>query len=64
MIRIGSNTDIGINRNSSDWFRMNSYPYVRQGGSKTDFRIGRNETDRKFSNSELAPGMNNFSSNE
>ena len=26
MIRIGSDTDIGMNRNSSDWLEMNSYP--------------------------------------
>ena len=28
MIRIGSDTDIGMNRNISDWFGMNSYPIL------------------------------------
>ena len=28
MIRIGSDTDIGMNRNSSDWLGMNSYPLL------------------------------------
>ena len=28
MIRIGSDTDIGMNRNSSDWLGMNSYPIL------------------------------------
>ena len=28
MIRIGSDTDIGVNRNSSDWLGMNSYPIL------------------------------------
>ena len=31
MIRIGSDTDIGINRNSSDWLGMNSYPILSPG---------------------------------
>ena len=33
MICIGSDTDIGMNRNSSDWFRMNSYPILSPGKS-------------------------------
>ena len=28
MIRIGSNTDIGMNRNSPVWLRINSYPIL------------------------------------
>ena len=28
MIRIGSDADIGMNRNSSDWLRKNSYPIL------------------------------------
>ena len=31
MIRIGSDTDIGMNRNSSDWPGMNSYPILSPG---------------------------------
>ena len=31
MIRIGSDTDIGMNRNSSDWLGMNSYPILSSG---------------------------------
>ena len=31
MIRIGSGTDIGMNRNSSDWLGMNSYPILSPG---------------------------------
>ena len=31
MIRIGSNADIGMNRNSSDWLGMNSYPILSPG---------------------------------
>ena len=31
MIRIGSNTDIGMNRNSSNWPGMNSYPILFPG---------------------------------
>ena len=31
MIRVGSDTDIGINRNSSDWLGMNSYPILSPG---------------------------------
>ena len=31
MIRIGSDTDIGINRNSPDWLGMNSYPILLPG---------------------------------
>ena len=31
MIRIGSDTDIGMNRNSSDWLGMNSYPILSPG---------------------------------
>ena len=31
MIRIGSDTDIGMNRNSTDWFGMNSYPILSAG---------------------------------
>ena len=37
MIRIGSNIDIGMNRNSSDWLEMNSYPILSPGGSTTEF---------------------------
>ena len=33
MIRIGSDTDIGMNRNSSDWLGMNSYPTFSPGQS-------------------------------
>ena len=38
MIRIGSDTDIGMNRNSSDWLGMNSYPILSPGQS--DYMIG------------------------
>ena len=31
MIRIGSDTDIGMNRNGSDWLGMNSYPTLPPG---------------------------------
>ena len=31
MIRIGPDTDIGINLNSSDWLGMNSYPILSPG---------------------------------
>ena len=31
MICIGSDTDIGMNRNSSDWLGMNSYPILSSG---------------------------------
>ena len=31
MIRIGSDIDNGMNRNSSDWHRMNSYPIFSPG---------------------------------
>ena len=31
MIRIDSDTDIGMNRNSSDWLGMNSYPILSPG---------------------------------
>ena len=31
MIRIGSDTDIGMNRNSFDWLGMNSYPILLPG---------------------------------
>ena len=31
MIRIGSDTDIGMNRNSPDWLGMNSYPILSPG---------------------------------
>ena len=31
LIRIGSDTDIGMNRNSSDWLGMNFNPILRQG---------------------------------
>ena len=31
MIRIGSDTDIEMNRNSSDWLGMNSYPILSPG---------------------------------
>ena len=31
MIRIGSDTDVGMNRNSSDWLGMNSYPILSPG---------------------------------
>ena len=33
MILIGSDTDIGMNRNSSDWLGMNSYPILSLGHS-------------------------------
>ena len=43
-IRIGSDSDIGLNRNSSDWLGMNSYPILSPGQiflgwkkNKTDF---------------------------
>ena len=31
MIRIHPDTDIGMNRNSSDWLGMDSYPIILQG---------------------------------
>ena len=31
MIRIGSDADIGMNRNSSDWLGMNSYLILSPG---------------------------------
>ena len=31
MIRIGLDTDIGMNRNSSDWLEINSYPILSLG---------------------------------
>ena len=31
MIRIGTDTDIGMNQNSSDWLGMNSYPILSPG---------------------------------
>ena len=31
MIRIGSDTGIGMNQNSCDWLRMNSYPILSPG---------------------------------
>ena len=31
MIRIGSDTDIGMNRNNSDWLGMNSHPIFSPG---------------------------------
>ena len=31
MIRIGSDANIGMNRNSSDWFGINSYPILSPG---------------------------------
>ena len=31
MIRIGSDTDIWMNRNSSDWLGINSYPILSPG---------------------------------
>ena len=31
MIRIGSGSDIRMNRNGSDWLRMNSYPILLPG---------------------------------
>ena len=31
MIRIDSDTDIGMNQNSSDWLGMNSYPILSPG---------------------------------
>ena len=31
MIRIGSDTDIGMNRNTSDWLGINSYPILSPG---------------------------------
>ena len=40
IIRIGSDTDIGMNRNSSDWLRMNSYPILSPGQLQKNFRIG------------------------
>ena len=33
MIRIGSGTDNGMNRNTSDWLAMNSYPMLAPGKS-------------------------------
>ena len=33
MIRIGSDTNIGMNRNSSDWLGMISYPILSPGMS-------------------------------
>ena len=40
MIRIGSDTDIGMNQNSSDWLVMNSYPILSPGEIKNVFRNG------------------------
>ena len=37
MIRIGSDTDIGMNRNSSDWLRMNFNPILSPGWLTRDF---------------------------
>ena len=37
MIRIGSDTDIGMNRNSSDWLGMNSYPILSPGHKRIFF---------------------------
>ena len=34
MIHIGSDTDIGMDRNSSDWLGMNSYPILLPEMSK------------------------------
>ena len=31
MIHLGSDTDIGINRNSSDWLGINYYPILSPG---------------------------------
>ena len=31
MIHIGSDTDIGMNRNNFDWLGMNSYPILSPG---------------------------------
>ena len=31
MFRFGSDTDVGMNRNSSDWLGMNSYPLLSPG---------------------------------
>ena len=41
MIRIGSDTDIGLNRNSSDWLGMNSYPILSPGSYKETYRFSR-----------------------
>ena len=34
MIRMCLDTDIGMNRNSSDWLGMNSYPILSPGKCK------------------------------
>ena len=34
MIRIGSDTDIRMNRNSPDWLGMNFYPIISPGQFK------------------------------
>ena len=45
VLRIGSDTDIGINRNSSDWLGMISYPILSPGQlfCTTNFSIELNE---------------------
>ena len=39
MIRIGSDTDIGMNRNSSDWLGINSYPILSPGLWKSQQKV-------------------------
>ena len=34
MFRIGSDTDIGMNRKNSDWLGINSYPILLPGETK------------------------------
>ena len=40
MIRIGSDTDIGMNLNSSDWLGMNFYPILSPGVFVSPFSYG------------------------
>ena len=47
MIRIGSDTDIGMDRNSSDWLGMNSYPILLPGLSTRYFFFNEREFTRK-----------------
>ena len=39
MIRIDADTDIGINRNSSDWLGMNFYPILSPEFKTTEVHI-------------------------
>ena len=53
MIRIGSDTDIGMNRNSSDWLGMNSYPILFPGLLKKP-RFLANKRDNIFNGFEIS----------